>query len=166
MTRFVKLACNGNPNILDYLHLNHNDMIFCTPEFNNLRKHASYFYSHKMISCFIGYYFNHFKSMYKIGNKGEKRKALIEKYGYDVKDCSHAIRTMLNLIDIMTGREYSLDRYCEYIKNIRSGKYSLNDISIHTQKLEREFTEAKLLNLLPLNPDIVSIRKLIKDCLV
>jgi len=65
------------------------------------------------------------------GYMGEKRKELVDKYGYDIKNATHAIRLLNMLIEILEDKGFYLNRKDiddDFLKDIKTGKYSLNII--------------------------------------
>jgi len=86
LKKFVKLALENNPNIIEllYAHTNKNAIIYNTPEFNLFEQKAKHFINQRVYKSFLGYA----KSQLKKGvQKPENFKLLIDLQ----KDISNAI---------------------------------------------------------------------------
>jgi hypothetical protein len=96
---------------------------------------------------------------------GEKRKKLVMKYGYDCKNGSHLIRLMVMCVNyLQTGvlqvfRTYDAD----YIKAIKRGEYSLDEIKSEAEALFLEAKDAKEKSPLPEKPNMDVIDLLVQD---
>lgn len=88
--KFVRLLLNANPNVLSLLWLKDNHYLKMNAYGRGLIKHRDIFVSKKAYYSFTGYAYSQLKKMenhaFK-GYMGEKRKVLVEKYGYDCYDC-------------------------------------------------------------------------------
>lgn len=87
-------------------------------------------------------------------NRNEKRSALEEKYGYDVKHAMHLIRLLKSGIDILEKGVVPVKRDdAAYLLDIRGGKYSYDEIVTESQRLSDKVKELSLKTSLPKNPD-------------
>jgi hypothetical protein len=100
-------------------------------------------------------------------NPEGKRKALVEKYGYDVKFASHAVRLLRECEQIITEGTLDLTKDNDEIKAIRKGEWSLDKvesmIDARMLALETFYHSGKC--KLPETPDTFRIRQLLFDCL-
>ncbi len=113
--------------------------------------------SQKVIHAFGGYSISQLKRMthfeYK-GYMGEKRKSLVQKFGYDCKNAAHCVRLLATAIDLLkTGelivyREKDKDTLIE----IKTGKWSLESVKEYAEKLMTEFE--KLAPMSKLSPEV------------
>lgn len=72
------------------------------------------------------------------GYMGKKRRGLVEKYGYDVKNAAHMIRLLEMLIEFLDSGYMRVDRTgrdAVTIKEIKSGQWSLEKVQKHTDDL-------------------------------
>jgi hypothetical protein len=98
------------------------------------------------------------------GYMGDKRKALVRKYGYDTKNAAHLIRLMRMCVEFLNTGEMVVFREndADYIRDIKSGKYTIEYIRDEANKL---FEQAKLIKdttcPLPDDPDIDVIDKIV-----
>jgi uncharacterized protein len=58
LTKFIKLACNANPNILEILFCRDSEVLKCSPEGELLRKNRDLFLSRRAAKAFTGYAFS------------------------------------------------------------------------------------------------------------
>ena len=129
IVRVFKLALEGNPNILDFLSVT-NDCVLYQHRFGELiRNNWSYFLSKQAIPRYFGFAISHLKSMQNRNTSGifpEKRKHLYEKYGYDTKDFAHIYRGLKSLEDILLYGYYRPNAYSKEVLEVRNGKYTYN----------------------------------------
>lgn len=110
--KFVYLLSNGNPNVHIFLWLRPDDYFNITEAGRYLISNRDEFLSQKVIRSFGGYAVSQLKRMTHIkyeGYMGEKRKSLVDRYGYDCKNAAHCVRLLSTAIDLLkTGETYSL----------------------------------------------------------
>ncbi len=136
LRRFCKLCAKGNPNVLEWLYTPKEHIEYEHPAFTDyIRNNASLFLVRpNLIASHLGFaksqvmkMRNHEKVM------GAKRKLLYEKYGYDVKYASHAIRLLKQLQDILIFGEIRFPypyETVQLLKMIKEGKFSLKEFDI------------------------------------
>ena len=85
------------------------------------------------------------------GYMGEKRKKLVTKYGFDTKNAAHLIRLMRMCVEFLKTGQLKVYRDIDgdYIRSIKSGKVSLEDVQFEADSL---FAEAEILKDSPLCP--------------
>jgi hypothetical protein len=90
------------------------------------------------------------------GDMGKKRKMLVDKFGYDVKNASHCIRLLwmgirlAHLGEFVVRLPEDIARLC---RKIKCGEYSLTDIKLMTTRMWDAFVEAEAETSLPDKPD-------------
>jgi len=159
--KFVHLLLKGNPNVhawlwasdKDYRHISHPDGRF-------LLDNKRGFLSKNVLTATGGYAkgqihrMTHFGEYH--GDMGEKRKRLVDEFGYDVKNASHCIRLLWMGIQLALHEEFivrlPLD-IADLCKKIKRGEYSLTDIKLMTKTLWDEFEAAEAETSLPDKPD-------------
>lgn len=97
LQKYVRLLLKQNPNVLGLLWLPKDCYIHVSRYGQMLIDNRNIFSSNAIYKSFIGYAHDQCKNMrswaFK-GYMGEKRKALVEKWGYDCKNASHLIRLL------------------------------------------------------------------------
>ena len=166
IVKFFNLCMENNPNIIDALFVPRRCVLYTTNIGEHIRSNRHIFLHKGGWHKFRGY---SYAQMSKIDGKqnssNTKRKADIEKYGYDVKFGMHVVRLLLEIEEIMSTGTLTLDKNSEILKSIRRGEWTLDRLKEwHQEKeksLEHIFAESKL----PHSPDENKIKKLLLECL-
>lgn len=160
----LRLLAKGNPNMLC--------MLWAPPEFTTQYTAAgeallacrSLFATKAAFPAFRGYAQSQLHKMGKgvyHGYMGEKRKALVDKFGYDTKNASHLIRILRQGIDFMRTGELEVYRDdAEELLAIKHGEFSYDQIRTEAVALDLELNEAGEKSTLPETPDWDAINKL------
>jgi len=92
------------------------------------------------------------------------RTILIKKYGYDTKFASHLIRLVLEGIELLKTKNLIFPlQQANYIKDIKKGKYGLDDVLNDFDKLEKQIKNVCENSDLPKYPDFNKLNKLSID---
>lgn len=100
------------------------------------------------------------------GYMGEKRKALVRKYGYDTKNAAHLIRLMRMCCEFMETGKLQMHRAkldSLQLKAIKSGKWRLDKVQATAKDLFDMAHHLKANSKLPELPDRVTINALMVD---
>lgn len=160
--KFVKLCVNFNPNVIPLLYTDLEvtyDDYYC---YKYLLENRALFVTNRAYNTLVGYAISQKEKAAKniTGKLGEKRKTLIEKYGYDVKAAAHTIRLMKTAIHLFKYNEVRLDISAEECAEFRSGKFSVEDFNnrfyVLKDKVQSVFLESKL----PNEPDLDKINNM------
>ena len=169
--KFVYLLKIGNPNVLSLLWLNKNYYINITSEGQMLIDNRNLFVGKHCFKSFVGYakaQLHRMTHMNFKGYMGEKRKKLVEKYGYDTKNASHLIRLLRMGVEFMTTGELVVLR--EYdateLLDIKKGEWSLEKVKKEADRLFVLAEEAFVRSKLPINVDENKINNLCVDILM
>jgi len=133
LKHFTKLALRFNPNIIPLLWLAKKHYLKVDPPGQILIDNRNCFSSKRAYKAFTGYANDQLKKMSKntfSGYMGAKRKALVEKFGFDCKNASHTIRLFKMSIEFLeTGRlNVYRDEDREVLLDIKEGKWTLNQV--------------------------------------
>lgn len=165
--KLLGLLLKSNPNVLHTLWLDKKYYIISSFWWDEIVKHRNFFISKQAFHSFSGYARSQLKRMthFKFeGYMGQKRKQLVEKYGYDTKNASHLIRLLRSGIEFLTTGELTVTRPdAEELIDIKQGKWKLVDIQRMAEEL---FAEAELAfqhSQLPELPDRDSAEQLLID---
>jgi hypothetical protein len=105
----------------------------------------------------------------KMGTKKEntqgKRKEVREKYGFDLKFCTHMIRLYLQLKQILQTQDLDLKENAILLTAIRGGAYDLEYLTNLSNNLETECDELYKTSSLVYNIQEEKITQLLIDCL-
>ena len=96
---------------------------------------------------------------------GEKRKKLVEKFGYDCKNASHLIRLLTMGVEFLTEKRLIVERKhdAKYLMDIKLGKYKLDEIQERSDDLFKVAEQAYLKSNLPSLPDYDMINGMLVD---
>lgn len=140
LRKMLVLLSRGNPNVLSLLWLKPEHYIFKSAWGEELINRRELFSTIAAYDSFCGYAIGQLKkagAKSARGWRGDKRKELFEKFGYDTKNAAHCLRLL------RMGREFietgilnvdrtELDR--EEILDVKLGKYSLDYVTDLAQR--------------------------------
>jgi predicted nucleotidyltransferase len=163
--KFFKLLLKQNPNVVSLLYLTDNHYLRITEEGKELLRNKNIFVSKEAYHSFAGYANQQLYRMEHYtyeGYMGEKRKALVNKFGYDCKNAAHLIRLLRMAIEFLIDGEFRVfrpDR--EELKEIKQGLWTLQRIKSYSTELFELAREAYVKSDLPPKPDYEAAQKLL-----
>jgi predicted nucleotidyltransferase len=87
----------------------------------------------------------------KVGNRGE----LLTKHGFDVKYGMHLVRLMLEGVELLKTGELKFPlKEAEMLKDIRNGKWKIENILNYSYELEKEIEDLEKYSKLPDKPNV------------
>jgi predicted nucleotidyltransferase len=165
--KFVHLLSGCNPNVLALLYNKPEHYMVLHPAGKLLIEHRNVFLSRRRVfETFGGYASNQLRRMTHIkfeGYMGAKRKALVERYGYDCKNAAHCVRLLKMGIELLTSG--TLQVYRENDRNllieIKKGKYALSEVQLMADRLFSDLSVALDQSALPMENDMQAINALL-----
>lgn len=159
--KFVSLLLKQNPNVCGMLWLpEEHQTVRARISREALLPNRDIFVSKKAFHSFAGYANSQFKRMthYQAyeGYMGEKRKALVDEFGYDTKNASHLIRLLRMCIEFLGTGEFFVDRTgidADQLIEIKTGEWALAQVKREAEGLFVKAEEAYQKSLLPDEPD-------------
>ena len=164
IVKFFQLALENNPNVLDALFTPETCMLHCTRVGARVREARRLFLHKGCWPKFKGYAYSQLHRMAAKAPTG-KRKALRQKYGYDVKFAYHVVRLLNEVEQIMTEGDLDLQRNREQLKSIRKGEWTEQQVRDYFQKKEGELETLYQRSPLPYGPDEGRVKQLLLECL-
>ena len=162
--KFISLLSKGNPNVLSMLWLDEEFILFQTDEGKYLREKRDLFVGRHVYHSFVGYAQSQLYKMEHLacqGYMGEKRKRLVEKFGYDTKNAAHLIRLMRMAIEFLqTGFLIVKRPDREELLGIKKGQWTLEQIKQEAEILFQKAKDAYEKSPLPQKPDELAINEL------
>jgi predicted nucleotidyltransferase len=156
VSKFVRLLLKGNPNMLGALWVREQDRLHCDPKFQEFLTHRKVFSSKESFHSFAGYASEQLRKMSSSENAyqgymGEKRKKLVDKFGYDCKNAAHLVRLLRMCIDFLRTGELVVyrDKDGETIRSIKRGEWALNAVTAHANELFASARAAYEVSTLP-----------------
>jgi len=145
LSHFVNLLVKNNPNVLSMLWLKPEHYITMSEGMSLLLDYKQIFGSKIAYHSFTEYAHSQLTRMEaynKKGYMGEKRKRLVEKYGYDVKNAAHLIRLLRMGCEFLnTGKMEVFRSDAEELLEIKTGEWSIEKVKSHAEYL---FAAAKV----------------------
>ena len=165
--KFVRLLLKSNPNVLSLLWLSPNHYVSVTEAGRVLLDNRNIFSSKLIYQSFVGYAYGQLKRMTHFeffGYMGKKRKELVDKFGFDLKNGAHLIRILRMGIEFLISGELNVQRYdAAQLIDIKQGKYSLEKIKEMAEDLFKKAEEAYLKSTLPNKPNCAKAEKMLID---
>lgn len=164
--KMVRLLAQGNPNVLALLWLGENMYIKRTYAGNLLIANRDVFVGRHVYRPFIGYANQQFYKMEHgafQGYMGDKRKRLVEMYGYDTKNAAHLIRLLRMGIEFLRDGALIVDRGgydAQELLAIKHGEWTLERVKDEAQRLFRRAEDAYDRSTLPAQPCHVKVNDL------
>lgn len=161
------LLSQGNPNVLGLLWLPENCYLNRSAAGQLILTHRSMFVGKHVYNAFIGYAHGQLHRMTHgacLGYMGEKRKSLVERFGYDTKNAAHLIRLLRMGIEFLATGELNVRREdAPQLLEIKRGEWSLERVQSEADELFRRAQEALITSKLPTGPDREHINDLCCD---
>ena len=133
--KMIRLLSNANPNTIFSLFTRPEDILLCTDAGRLLLDNRRLFLTTKIATTFMGYATSALKKMGAAngptGDMGAKRKANIEKFGFDCKDASQLVRLLRCGEEILRTGQVNFYRGgidAEEIKDIKRGDWTLERV--------------------------------------
>jgi predicted nucleotidyltransferase len=166
LSHFVNLLLKNNPNVLSMLWLRSEHYITMSEGFSLIIDYKDIFSSKVAYHSFTSYahsQLTRMESYNKKGYMGEKRKALVEKYGYDVKNAAHLIRLLRMGIEFLeTGKMEVFRSDAEELLEIKTGKWPMEKVKSHAERLFERAKVARDESILPEYPNDYASNKLVE----
>lgn len=143
LRRYLRLAVKGNPTVLLPLYAPEQDLVKVTPLGQELRELRSSLLSQQAVERFLGYMQAQHKRMLGVGNRNRvpNRPELIERYGWDVKYGSHALRLAFQGQEIARDGHLSLPlppAQRERVLAVKRGEVPREEVSEQIRDIERD----------------------------
>lgn len=166
IVKYVQLAMENNPNILDSLFTPQRCVLFCSSVAQIIRENRRTFLHKGSYQKFKGYMFSQLhKIEQKTNSSNPKRADTIQKHGFDTKFASHAVRLGLEVEQILIEGDLDIERNREVLKSIRRGEWTIERIKEFCSQKERHLDDLYQKSTLRHSPDEDSIKNLLMTCL-
>ncbi len=167
--KYISLLLKSNPNVMSLLWLPEKYYLIGSNLGWALKDQRDIFVSKKAYHSFTGYAYGQLKRMehYKFeGYMGDKRKQLIEKFGYDTKNAAHLIRLLRMGIEFLSEGKLYVEREdaCQLI-SIKKGEWTLEKIKNEADYLFKQGQQAYMKTKLPNEPNYEAAEKLLINCI-
>lgn len=161
---FANLCWNNNPDMLDTLFVSHEHLRHITTTGQIIRDNRHKFLSKRVYDRYRGYSFAQLNKSEKNRIEG-KRLELTQKFGYDPKFLSHAVRLLYECHQILTEGNLDLKRNSDHIKAVKTGIVGLDEVKKWYGEFDIVLTKAMAASSLPDEPNELEIKKIVLACL-
>ena len=160
----IHLLAKGTPNVLALLWLERPLYIDLTPPGERLLEARDLFATRSTFYPFMGYARSQLMKMERgafRGYLGEKRKRLVERYGYDTKNAAHLIRLLRMGVEFLRDGELQVRRPdAPELLAIKHGEWTMERVKLEAERLFRRAEDAHAASTLPDQPDPDAINAL------
>ncbi len=163
--KYFRLLLKQNPNVLGTLWLEEKDYIHIGESGRLILENRNIFISKEAYHSFSGYAHSQLHKMTHgafEGYMGDKRKRLVQQFGFDCKNAAHLIRLLRMGIEYLAdGTLHVYRKDAAELKEIKQGKWSLEKIQKEADQLFKMADEAYARSPLPEKPDTERAEKLL-----
>ena len=160
----IGLLEKGNPNVLSMLWLPDNLYINRTEAGDLLIANRHLFANRSTFYPFMGYARSQLVKMERgafKGYMGDKRRQLVEQYGYDTKNAAHLIRLLRMGIEFLRDGELQVERHdAAELLAIKHGEWGMERVKAEADRLFVLAEETVTHSPLPAKPDRERINQL------
>jgi predicted nucleotidyltransferase len=162
---YFNLCMGNNPNMIDTLFLPQECVLY-TNKIGNIVREKRHIFLHKgCYQKFLGYAKSQLHKIETRNPKNEKRRALVEKHGYDTKYAGHLVRLVREVEQILTTGDLDLRKDSEELKFVRNGGLPLEAFRLFFARKEADLVGAYYQSNLPDKPREAEIKTLLLNCL-
>lgn len=171
LRKFILLAERCNANVLDLLFGREEDIIFQNKFFKKLRDNRHLFITANAHNSFAGYGAGQLKKLTRqkeTPNPNSVRYPIEQKYGWDTKFGSHAIRLLRMCKEILLEGEVKIFRPdADELLAIRHGAWTYDELLDYSNSMLKEIDDvmANKKFVIPAYPDRQKINKLSEEIL-
>ena len=163
----VRLLLKSNPNILQILWTPNHHILKRTREYDKLVENRHLFAHKGIYKTFCGYSYGQLHKMENMaynGYMGQKRKGLVDKFGYDTKNAQHLIRLLRQGTEFLQTGELLVERPDkEELKQIKLGQWSIEKVKRESDKLFAKMEDAYKNSKLPDQPNFELVSRLVVE---
>lgn len=160
LQKYFKLLSDNNPNVLETLFVNKENILYCDLVGEKILANKNIFLSKRAYYKFFGYADSQFRKLINKKPIG-LRKELVDEFSFDVKFAGHLIRLYLFGIELLdTGSLKFPTDWAKYLVQIKTGQWPLSHIIDKAIYLEEQLTNAFNHSKLPEIPNLNAINKL------
>ena len=167
--KFLRLLEKANPNVLSLLWLQPHHCLLIEAGGQMLLDHRQMFMTKKRYESFSGYAHGQLRRMphhaYH-GFMGDKRKKLVDQFGFDCKNSAHLVRLLhMGIEALVTGELHVLRHDAHQLLEIKRGGWTLEQVQAEAQRLFHRAEEAFDRCTLPNHVDHAAVNRLAIDIL-
>lgn len=162
LPKFLHLALNGNPNMLDILFCAETSIRVLTVPGRELRAMRGAFLSKRLYAAYAGYASAQLKRMHSHNTAQGSRGRAVQAYGYDPKNAMHLLRLLLTARRLFVTGELQICLPAEdrtFLRAVRRGEYTAGEIQQWALEWDAECGGLARSSRLPDGPDFVLVQR-------
>lgn len=164
LPKYLELLLNNNPNTLETLFVPHNCQLYVHPLGQKLLDKKDLFLSTKSYHSFKGYSHSQVERLKRGEDNGSGRQELIQKFGYDTKMASHALRLYLEANELLSTGKVTLPlKENQLVLTVKKGEWSKERFLEECTRLEALCDQLYVNSVLPKSPDREGAHKLLVE---
>lgn len=162
--KFISLLKQGNPNVLMMLWLEPNNYVHIGLAGDLIIHNRNMFVGRHVYKSFTGYAYGQLHRMTHNafqGHMGDKRRKLVEQFGFDIKNAAHLVRLLRMGIEFLKDGNLQVMREdASQLLEIKKGEWTLERITEEADRLFVVAEQAYLSSNLPAGPNDEKINDL------
>jgi hypothetical protein len=168
LRKFMRLAMNGNPSIITLFFVPEAEIVSVDAFGRELLAQVPNVISREAAARYYGYLHAQRRGLLSHSGKGRDvtRPELIQRYGFDTKFAGHMIRLGMQGVELLETGRLTLPMplwQADLIKEIRTGKHSMQDCLDMAERLEERLRELKNTSSLREHPDRYRVNRWLID---
>lgn len=165
IVKFFQLCMENNPNMCDALFVPSNCVIHVTRIGQMVLNSRDEFLHKGSYHKFRGYAYAQLAKLRDQNPSNPKRKASVDRFGFDNKKAYHLVRLSLEAEYILRNHTLMLGENAELLREVRAGQWSLYDIEKWFADKEKVLEDLYRTSTLRSHPDQYKIKELLFDCI-
>lgn len=164
LSKFCRLALNANPNMLEMLFCDDDQVLMQTQMGYDLRMMRHQFLSARVYVGYSAYAARQLKLMRNHNTAQGSHRVWVEQFGYDTKNAMHLIRSLLTARTLLNDGRMEVRRPDrDFLLSIHDGQYTMMQIQQMAEDLDHECQALQGHSPLPQAPDMASVEKWMID---
>ena len=165
LVKYFALCADANPNMVDSLFTPSHCVLHSTEVYERVRERRREFLHKGCWHRFRGYAYAQMRKLKASRAPTGKRKATVDRYGFDTKFAYHIVRLCLECEQILTTEDLVLNKDRELYIAIRNGEWSVERLDAWFEKMEPKLEQYKDESSLPDKPNWDALNLLLRECL-
>ena len=154
LSKYVFLLLNNNPNTLETLFIPDNCRLYVHPLMQTLLDSHKIFVSKKLYHSFKGYSHSQTERLKRGEDNGSGRQELIQKFGFDTKMASHALRLYLECNELLSTGKVTLPlKENQLVLTVKKGEWNKERFLEECVRLEKLCDELYAVTTLQHSPN-------------
>lgn len=166
IVKYFKLCMDCNPNMIDSIFVPRRCVLYSNAIGEHIRENRFLFLNKAAWKTFRSYSFS---QMAKLRNKNRSenptRAELIQKYGFDTKFGSHAVRLLLQIEEMLLTGDLDIEKNSVILKAVRNGEWTLEHLEQWVNEKEKYLETIFANSTLRNKPETGKIKKVLIECL-